>query len=86
MQTTVTDYCRKHVDSRRYGSVNITARRWKCKRVRDSRRSPLYGVKYDPLFHFRHNGRDGTATVGHEINKDKPRWCARALSLRLSSL
>jgi len=34
-----------------YGSVNITARRCKCKRVCDSRRSPLSGVNYDPLFH-----------------------------------
>jgi len=34
-----------------YGSVNITARRRKCKRVCDNRRSPLSGVKNDSLFH-----------------------------------
>ena len=46
-----------------YGSVNITELICVC----DSRRSPLSGVKYDPLFHFRHDGRDRTVTVGHEI-------------------
>ena len=34
-----------------YVSVDITARRCKCKGVRDSCRLPLSGVKYDPLFH-----------------------------------
>jgi len=48
-----------------YGSVNITARR----RVCDSCRSPLSAVQYDPLLYSRHNGGDGTAKVGREINK-----------------
>ena len=55
-----------------YGSVNITARRCKCKRVCDSCRSPLSRVKYDPLFHSGHNGGDRTVKVGHEINSHIP--------------
>jgi len=43
--------------------VNITARR----RVCDIRRSPLSGVKHDPLLYSRHNGRDRTVKVGREI-------------------
>jgi len=38
-------------------------------RVCNSHRSPLSGVKYDPLFHSRHSSRDRTLTVGHEINQ-----------------
>ena len=53
-----------------YGSVNITAWRCKCKRVCDSCRSPLPGVKYDLLFHSRHNDRDRTVQVGHEMSLD----------------
>ena len=62
-KTTVIGYCRHDG----YGSVNITVRRCKCKRVCDSRRSPLSRVKYDPLFNSRNNCNDRTVNVGHEI-------------------
>jgi len=58
MQTLVTDYCHKHVDSRRLPRERVLT-------VVDH---PLSAVKYDPLLYSRHNDRDSTVKVGREIN------------------
>jgi len=65
-------------------SPSTNAWRRKCKRVCDSCRSRLSAMKYDPLFHSRHNGRDNVRDVarkvGHEINKNSLFCIAHALS------
>jgi len=59
MQTTLSDYTvantPTHDSKNRSAFVTVV-----CPR--------LSAVSYDPLFHSRHNGRDGTVKVGCEIS------------------